>query len=52
MVFFSSTVLAAAIALLCSAIPWVNFFIIALVKSSMVFNLHCQQSFTHVVDAI
>lgn len=38
--FLSSSVLASDIALACSAIPWVSFFIIALVKSSMVLNLH------------
>ena len=37
---FSSSVLAADMALLCSDIPWVNFFIVVLVRSSTVVNLH------------
>ena len=39
MLSFASSDLAAAIALLCSAIPWVNFFMVALVNSSTLLNL-------------
>lgn len=35
----ASSVLAAAIALLCSTIPWVSFFIAALARSSTFVNL-------------
>lgn len=40
MLAFTSSVLAAAITLLCSAIPWVSFFIVALAKSSTLANLY------------